>query len=219
MPYAFGAAAGGVFPQLIITSSRTWVPPQDGNVCIHVVGAGGGGAGRGPAGGGAGGYVKLNSLAVTTSGSFTITIGSGGSPGVSTYVAASGGTSSVSGTGISSTLTAAGGGGANWNVAGAGGVGSNGDVHYNGGSGGTGGGAVGIYSNGNSGGGTTTIAGQNDACGGDSGIGSSRFGEICGGRAHMNHYIAAIDVGPPSGFNGGDLCGGSSITVSYNSGT
>ena len=45
MPYAFGAAAGGAFPQLTITQSQTWVPPQDGTVCIHVVGAGGGGGG------------------------------------------------------------------------------------------------------------------------------------------------------------------------------
>ena len=40
-----GAAAGGAFPQLTITQSQTWVPPQDGTVCIHVVGAGGGGCG------------------------------------------------------------------------------------------------------------------------------------------------------------------------------
>ena len=38
-----GQVATEAFPQLTITQSQTWVPPQDGVVCIHVVGAGGGG--------------------------------------------------------------------------------------------------------------------------------------------------------------------------------
>ena len=217
MPYAFGAAAGGAFPQLIITNSRTWVPPQDGNVCIHVVGAGGGGSGRNMRGGGGGAYVKLNSLAVTTSGSFSITIGAGATPGASTWQAATGGTSSVSGTGISATLTAGGGIGANWNTSPAGGTGANGDVRYNGGTGGSGGGAVGVYANGNSGGSATSRSGQTDAQAGDSGIGSSRFGEICGGTSSNNHYNYGNDVGQSNGEDGGDLCGGGGISVAYQS--
>ena len=75
-----GAAAGGggAFPQFFFTVTENWVPPQDGNICIHAIGAGGGGRGANSTnyrGGGGGGYAKLNSLAVTTSGSFTITIG------------------------------------------------------------------------------------------------------------------------------------------------
>ena len=64
-----GASGGGAFPQLTLTQSQTWVPPQDGNVCIHVVGAGGGGSGQTALSysGGAGAYGKIPTLAVTTS--------------------------------------------------------------------------------------------------------------------------------------------------------
>ena len=40
-----GQVASEAFPQLTITTSMTWVPPQDGTVCIHVVAAGGSGYG------------------------------------------------------------------------------------------------------------------------------------------------------------------------------
>ena len=70
---------GGALPQIALTQSQTWVPPQDGNICIHVIGAGG--AGLSSTGtlnsGGAGGYCKKNSLAVTTSGSYTVVVGVG----------------------------------------------------------------------------------------------------------------------------------------------
>ena len=47
MPYVFAASAAGVLPQIALTNSQTWVPPQDGNICIHVIGAGGAGEGNG----------------------------------------------------------------------------------------------------------------------------------------------------------------------------
>ena len=81
MPYVFAASSAGVLPQIALTNSQTWVPPMDGNICIHVIGAGGAGEGHGVQSGGAGGYCKKNSLAVTTSGSYTVVIGTGGAGG------------------------------------------------------------------------------------------------------------------------------------------
>ena len=77
------SGGGGALPQITLTQSQTFVPPQDGNVCIHVIGAGGGGAGEVNAanGAGAGGYCKKNILAVTTGGSFTVVVGAGGAGG------------------------------------------------------------------------------------------------------------------------------------------
>ena len=72
-------ATGGVatLPQITLAHSQTFTAPQDGNVCIHVVGAGGGGSGASGsnAGGGGGGYCKKNSLAVTSGQTFTILFG------------------------------------------------------------------------------------------------------------------------------------------------
>ena len=82
-----GGGGGGLPVNIALTESQTWVPPVDGNICIHVIGAGSGGIGSsGGGGGGAGGYCKKNSLAVTTSGSFTVVIGAGGL-GLTVYVA------------------------------------------------------------------------------------------------------------------------------------
>ena len=56
---------------------------------IHVIGAGGSGSG-GPilpscTAGAAGGYCRKNSLAVTTSGSFTVVVGAGGASELSSW--------------------------------------------------------------------------------------------------------------------------------------
>ena len=72
-----GGGGSASFPTIFLTKSQTWVPPQDGNIMIHVIGAGGSGSGStsesnsstAAGGGGAGGYCRKNSLAVTTSGS------------------------------------------------------------------------------------------------------------------------------------------------------
>ena len=114
------ASGGGHLPQLAISNSMTWVPPMNGNVCIHVIGGGGGGGGHTNLGypGGAGGYCKKNSLAVTTAVSFTIVVGAGGNGG-SAAVGSNGGYSTVAGTGLSATLTANGGyGGGTWTCSG-----------------------------------------------------------------------------------------------------
>tara|TARA_R110000764_G_C10874643_1_gene368251 strand:- start:30 stop:716 length:687 start_codon:yes stop_codon:yes gene_type:complete len=158
---------------------------------IHVIGAGGSGTGNtsesSVEGGAAGGYCRKNSLAVTTSGSFTVTIGAGGASRIgSAGAGTAGGTTSVAGTGLGSTLTATGGAGGALatNTYTTGGVGSNGDVNTNGGRGGyrKGGGAVGLTGTGNDGragsNAIRTIGGNCDILGD---FYSSSFGQISGG--------------------------------------
>ena len=99
------------------------------------------------------GIAKKNSLAVTTSGSFTVVVGAGGA-GTRLPMVRTGGTTTVAGTGLSATLTANGGAGGTerWSQA-SGGTAANGDVNNTGGAGGqNGGGAVGITGTGNAGG-------------------------------------------------------------------
>ncbi len=156
----FIGGGGGSFPTIFLHKSQTFVPPQDGNIMIHVIGAGGSGAASNTStnlqSGAAGGYCRKNSLAVTTSGSFTVVIGAGGVAVIkSASAGTAGGTTTVAGTGLSSTLTATGG------AAGAltngtyttAGVGSNGDLNTTGGRGGyaIGGGAVGLLGTGKDG--------------------------------------------------------------------
>ena len=216
---------GGALPQIALTQSQTWVPPQDGNVCIHVIGAGASGrasdASANANGGGAGGYCKKNSLAVTTSGSYTVVVGVGGAPQTTTPSSASyhnaGGASTVAGTGLSATLTAN--GGAGYDGRGAsyqllGGSASGGDVNNTGGSGNAGGGgAVGVYGAGAVGnapayyyrGGTTDAYGD---------VSLSGFGHIAGGKGgngktfYGNHDRRASENQIESG---GFLCGGGSV--------
>ena len=182
---------GGALPQIALTQSQTWVPPQDGNVCIHVIGAGGNGSVNTAQGypdysGGAGGYCKKNSLAVTTGGSYTVVVGVGG-PRHSSGTVTAGGNSTVAGTGLSATLTANGGAGGG-NGAGGGGSSANGDVNNTGGAGYAGsrggGGAVGIYGTGEAGV-QNTRGGDSDAQGGESGFGHIGGGGKGGVAAYM----------------------------------
>ena len=205
---------GGALPQIALTQSQTWVPPQDGNVCIHVIGAGGGGYGNSNAlqGGGAGGYCKKTSLAVTTSGSFTVVVGAGGA-GAANAAGTTGGNSTVAGTGLSATLTANGGNGGLVGNA-DGGSASNGDVNNTGGAGGDGGGAVGIYGTGASGAGAN-FAGMTDAMG--DGMSQSGYGFIVGGPKLNNmreiFYGVSGNGTPGTGVAGagGALCGGGAV--------
>ena len=208
----------GAFPQLTITSSMTWVPPQDGNVTIHVVGAGGSGyGGSSPAfGGGAGAYAKIPSLAVTTSGSFTLVIGVGGTSVRNATNGVAGGNSTIAGTGLTGTKTCGGGGGgASGNAAG-GTVSGSGEgwAGYSGGAGRMGGGAVGVYATGALGGAALEAGdasgGMSDAAAG--GLAMSQFGVICGGNTRsMNNNYGAYNQSLPTGrmqIQAGDLCGG-----------
>ena len=222
-----GGAGVPTLPQITINKSQTWVPPQDGTVCIHVVGAGGSGASATTYyGGGAGAYAKIPSLAVTTAGSFTLVVGVGGagtepsSNGQYTNGNA-GGNSTIAGTGITGTLTCAGGGAGTTSANGGGGAVSGsaneGWAGYSGGAGDRAGGAVGIYATGN-----TTPSGQpywapiTDAASG--GLAMSGYGTICGGqKGGMWVYNNGNGAGPDGGAD--DLCGGGyAFTNSSNSG-
>lgn len=218
------SGGGGSLPvNIVLTESQTWVPPVDGNICIHVIG--GGGAGQSGTslyrGGGAGGYCKKNSLAVTTSGSFTVVVGAGRNGKEGDWSSASdgaGGASTVSGTGLSATLTANGGTGASGSNYGAGGTASGGDVNNTGGEAAfAGGGAVGIYGTGQSGDNNDTYrAGSCDAQGPESLIG---YGQIFGGKGGLrcspgtsgeNYTLGAHSL------DGGFLSGGASLYASQN---
>ena len=214
------AGGGGSLPvNIVLTKSQTWVPPVDGNICIHVVGGGSGG--RGTSGysmssGAAGGYCKKNSLAVTTSGSFTVVVGAAGlaTTGDSSPSGA-GGASTVAGTGLSSTLTANGGAAvSSTSSRAAGGSASNGDVNRTGGAGGQfGGGAVGIYGTGEQSETGTQVrnAGSVDSIGPESLMG---YGVICGGAGGIFIYQSSSSPSQPApgnGQNGGFLSGGGAI--------
>jgi hypothetical protein len=208
-----GQVATEAFPQLTISKSQTWVPPQDGTVCIHVVAAGGGGTGAAThRGGGAGAYAKVPSLAVTTSGSFTLVVGSGGAGTTNGGNATNGGSSTIAGTGLTGTKTCEGGYGATTTSSGSGGsVSGSGEswAGYSGGAGVTAGGAVGVFATGNNGSVMLT-----DATAG--GLGMSGFGIICGGSMapttpDVYLHSGTITYTP---YPTGDLCGGGAIQTS-----
>tara|TARA_R110001592_G_scaffold41006_1_gene134296 strand:+ start:985 stop:1827 length:843 start_codon:yes stop_codon:yes gene_type:complete len=228
MPYAFGAAAGGgALPQITINKSQTWVPPQDGTVCIHVIGAGGSGSVHNETfgGGGGGAYAKIPSLAVTTAGSFTLVVGVGGaarrgSAGTQ-QTGAAGGSSTIAGTGITGTLTCAGGAGGRtdmysasvmYNAAGGAVSGSTNEgwAGFAGSYGFLSGGSVRIYSAGANSASTKNPEDHGEISDvGAGGIAMSGYGTICGGArggqwtvnmlAHGTRYMP---------MHGEDFCGG-----------
>jgi hypothetical protein len=148
----------------VVTSTQNWTPRATGWVNFVVVGGGGGGTGgytlydyNGTVsssstgrGGGAGG-LAIKSVYVTRGQSYTITIGAGGAGQTNGNTAATGGSTSVVGPGISLIVT--GGSGANKNVASTGGTVPNlNNATYDfyaqgGGSNSYGGGAVALYGN------------------------------------------------------------------------
>lgn len=105
-------------------------PPYISYLVIGGGGAGGSGdsGGSGGGGGGAGGY-RTGYTAVTAGTSYTVTVGNGGT-GV-TGTGNNGGSSSITGTGISITSAGGGGGGNNFNVGSAGASGGGGGLRQN----------------------------------------------------------------------------------------
>jgi hypothetical protein len=218
-----GGGGGGSFPTIFLHNSQTWVPPQDGNIMIHVIGAGGSGCGSTVdttiQSGAAGGYCRKNSLAVTTSGSFTVTIGAGGASVIGAAGAgAAGGTTSVAGTGLSSTLTATGGAGgalSNGTYTTAG-VGSNGDLNTTGGRGGykIGGGAVGLSGTGIDGGSAgdygTTFGGRCDILGD---FYSSSLGQLSGSSGGKGIYMHSSQDNAAGESEAGPLAGAGGMTM------
>jgi len=216
-----GGAGVPALPQITINKSQTWVPPQDGNVCIHVVGAGGSGAIAVvyyDAAGAAGAYAKIPTLAVTTAGSFTLVVGMGGAFRTASAEADgyAGGNSTIAGTGITGTLTCGGGGGGLYNVSAgnraAGGAVSGstneGWAGYSGGGGRVSGGAVGIFATGNES--STSASGSLAVRGGAAtdaafgGLAMSGHGAICGGTSG-GRYVQNILT---DNNDGDDFCGG-----------
>lgn len=229
-----GGLYGGVLMEIPLTRSQTFVPPRNGTVNIICIGAGGSGAycwqatGTIATGGGAGGLCIKEGLDVTTSSSFTVTIGAGGA---SVYAATvndgnAGGNTTVSGTGLSATLTANGGGGGkegfiteNGAAGGVGGTASNGDINRTGGAGGTvgaglvttanrglieiatGGGAVAILTSTGYAGGSVTLASGGSQLTNDVYLatGGAGIGGRGGGVHNLNGNLAHNLVG----FNGG----------------
>ena len=229
----FISGGSASYPTFFLHKSQTWVPPQDGNICIHVIGAGGGGAGYSgtPRSGAAGGYSKKNTLAVTTSGSFTVVIGAHGN-GAAGNSGTAGGNSTVAGTGLSATLTANGGAGGIYDSGtAAGGTASGGDVNNTGGAGQSygGGGGVGLTGTGEQGSSYNSSyrAGGCDVVGN---FWTSTMGQLAGGKAPMavfqnpytgyppqraeplsggaQNWTAAGDAGQVSGGDGGFGGGG-----------
>ena len=215
-----GSGGSASYPTIFLHNSQTWVPPQDGNIMIHVIGGGGSGTGNtntaNVQSGAAGGYCRKNSLAVTTSGSFTVAVGAGGASRIGAAGAGTaGGTTSVAGTGLSSTLTATGGAGGalSSGTYTTGGVGSNGDFNSNGGRGGyrKGGGAVGLTGTGNDGffgSNEYRTVGANCDILGD--FYSSTLGQISGGAGGV------VYTGSSTGclVEAGELAGGGSSAAS-----
>lgn len=237
-----GGLYGGVILEIPITTSQTWVPPRDGTVNIIAIGAGGSGGmmmaniGGIGLGGGAGGYCAKENVSVTTSGSYVITIGAGGAGIYSTNTTGNaGGNTTVSGTGLSATITANGGSGgggtatysanSNYGTGAAGGTASGGDVNRAGGKGGgfspayvtsntqtkaaTGGGAVAILSDVGYQGGSFVKTGSNSSqiqcAAGGAGIGGRG-----GGAWNINGQVT-----PASGsMSGGSAAGpGEDVTT------
>ncbi len=228
-----GGGGGGSFPTIFLHNSQTWVPPQDGNIMIHVIGAGGSGCANTDVNfiesGAAGGYCRKNSLAVTTSGSFTVTIGAGGASSINAVGAGSlGGTTSVSGTGLTAPLRGFGGAGGalSNNTYTAGGVATGGDVNYTGGRGGyaIGGGGVGLAGTGIDGGKSldyrTSFGGRCDILGD---FYSSSLGQISGSSGGKGIYMnnsqdnaaGESEAGPLAGAGGTTLFSAASSIVGH----
>tara|TARA_B110000483_G_scaffold193135_1_gene229770 strand:- start:259 stop:1053 length:795 start_codon:yes stop_codon:yes gene_type:complete len=213
-----GGGGGGTFPTIFLHNSQTWVPPQDGNIMIHVIGAGGSGSGTTSTvqieSGAAGGYCRKNSLAVTTSGSFTVTIGAGGASVIGAVGAGTdGGVTTMAGTGLSLLRSFGGAGGAlSNNTYTTGGVATGGDVNYTGGRGGNqkGGGAVGLSGTGIDGGGasSSSFGGRCDILGD---FYSSSLGQLSGSSGGKGMYISTGSAAGES--EAGPLAGAGSMLV------
>lgn len=214
-----GESGVPALPQITINKSQTWVPPQDGVVCIHVVGAGGSGAidtAFDDAAGGAGAYAKIPSLAVTTAGSFTLVVGVGGASRAISNAEThgfAGGNSTIAGTGITGTLSCGGGGGGDKNAGthAAGGAVSGstneGWAGFSGGGGRVSGGAVGIFATGNESMGFNDTPFNRNGAATDAafgGLAMSGHGAICGGTTGGPYYTNAADFRA----EGDDFCGG-----------
>ena len=215
----FSIYNAGTGTQTIHTSSTTLNVGFTRPIKVYAIGGGGGGAGElnqgscGSAGGGGGGlaYKLLNNV---SAGNYTITVGDGGLGGYHTGNSdehgTAGGTSSFSGTGITTVQATGGAGGTDSDnssntegVGGAGGIGSGGDINGTGGAGGNGRINAQTVSGHNAGAPTNNAAG-----GGGGGTDSSSNGSYKGGNG-SNGTSAYF-----TGGGGGGGCDGDGTNIS-----
>jgi hypothetical protein len=196
----FGGGGGAFLPHFILTTgftaSGTWTADLTGQICVHVIGAGGAGAmSNDGTGGAAGGYCR-KIFDVSSGDSFTFTQGAGGKTSN-----AAGNSSTFSNSSTINLVANGGSGGTNsTNTRPNGGSATGGDVNVTGGKAGlrnlgnqrTGGGAVGIFGvdggNGFQSGDVTSTGGAH-YCTGGAGIGgasASLFGTSTGSYGHTS---------------------------------
>ena len=187
--------------------------PSVSNVEMLLVGGGGGGAGGGKnvggGGGGAGGYV-YSTPTVTTTGSFTVAVGTGGSGGVYNGTGTSGTNSTISGNGIVFTAVGGGKGGTAATTA------------ANGGSGGGISGAVGPAGTGTTGQGYagglgTGTYGATPSTGGGGGGAGGAGGNMSAGLG-ISNSITGTNVTYAQGGQGGATAGSSPAARAGNTG-
>jgi hypothetical protein len=152
--------------------SGRFVPLQSLSCDVLVV-AGGGGGGAGGGGGGAGGLLGAASQSLSSGATYTVLTGAGGVAGVGQVIGGQGGTSSISGSGLTISTTGGGGGGTDTfpaaGVAGSGGSGGGGNGRQTPFQAGTG-----IAGQGNNGGNGLRISGNaNEPGGGGGGRGAA----------------------------------------------
>jgi hypothetical protein len=191
----------------------TFTPNQDISVDYIVVAGGGGGGVNIFAGGGGGGETKLGTTNLTSSTSYTITVGSGGGPSaagnvsVFSVVTALGGGGGGDGSGGGSSGSGGVGGGAN------GGAGGNGEAGGSGIGGNGGNGYMGLFGGGGGGNGGVGGNGGNSGSGGGGGIGVGGTGGTGGNNGTASGTGGAGGNGSPNtgGGGGGSGNGGSSV--------
>lgn len=192
----------------------TFTPNQDISVDYIVVGGGGGGGVNIFAGGGGGGETKLGNTNLTSSTSYTITVGGGGTTGVAgnvsvfSLVTALGGGGGGNGDGNGSSGLGGSGGGSN------GGNGGNGEVGGSGGSGGNGSnGYLGLFGGGGGGAGGIGGNGGNSGSGGGGGFGSGGTGGTGGNNGGGGGFGSGPggNGSPNTGGGGGGNLSGSSV--------
>jgi hypothetical protein len=206
--------------RLKFTSSGTFTPKKKVKIDVFLVGGGGGGrngvGNQGGGGGGAGGYAGTwTSVTLAANQNYTITIGAGGAANGGT-----GGTTSISGPGISTMSKNGGAGGIDRAHGGNGGSGGAAPGTYTGGSNGSnGGGSSPYYGTGQ--GSTTREFGEVSgtlyagAGGGGGQIGSGGAGGAGGGGAGGSapySGTASAGVAGTNNYGGGGGGGGSSTT-------
>lgn len=192
------------------TTSGTWICPQGvTTIQVEAWGAGGAGGNGGASnknaggGGGGGGYSKLIEVPVTAGTTYTISVGTGGTP--NGFVGENGGNGGVStATFGATTVTASGGNGGfgytNSSTGGTRGAGSS----FNGGKGANGNNTKGIGGGGGEGAGTTAIGGNASGCTGGSGTdgGNGATYAPCGGGNSGSGVTATTATGYGGGGSG-----------------